>query len=129
VQLKTKIVFFQGGQKSLTNFTIQLKIINCQEKCELILFDGYIHNFFLYTQRNSMWALCVARRTQRNSMWAPCVARRTQRTSVWAPCVARRTSSPNSNSSHVRASMPLLIVVMTSLIRVYRSSTPVTLEA
>jgi hypothetical protein len=32
------------GQKSLTNFTIQLKIINCQEKCETN-FIWWIHTF------------------------------------------------------------------------------------
>jgi hypothetical protein len=86
------------GQKSLTNFTIQLKMIKFQENVKRILFDAYIHEFFSYTQ-------CSSR---------------------WASCVARRKTSRNPSSSHTRTTVPLSVVMVTSLIRVFRSSTSVT---
>jgi hypothetical protein len=48
-------LYYRVGKKSSTNFTIQLKIKNCQENGKIILFDVYIHKVFLYTQHSSVW--------------------------------------------------------------------------
>jgi hypothetical protein len=81
---------------SLTNFTIQLKIINCQEKCET--------NFILWIHTQSFFYTLSA----------------------------LKFGHPVAHGEHpveipILPSMLLLIVVTTSLICVFRSSTSVTL--
>jgi CBS domain containing-hemolysin-like protein len=88
--------------KSLTSFTFQLNIMNCQEKFETNLFDGYVYKGFFF--------FCFAAIYSLQSIVGTVLPLRI--------CL-----------SHVQASMPLLIVVMTSLMHLFRPSTSVTLVA
>jgi hypothetical protein len=42
---------FSVGQKSLADFTNQLKIVSCQENVKVILFYGYVRGVFLTAAR------------------------------------------------------------------------------
>jgi hypothetical protein len=52
-------IIYRVGQKSLTNFKIQLKIINCQEKWETN-FILWIHtqSFFIHSAHFNVGTLC-----------------------------------------------------------------------
>jgi hypothetical protein len=65
---------YRVSQKSLTNFTVKLKVINCREKCETFLFDGYIHSafFFIHSAHFNVGTLCRTENIHSEFQLFPC---------------------------------------------------------